>query len=90
MSQVHELNIISESWEVLKEHISFSDQRTAGSDLLAHLIDNSGYQISDILDSELMECSVMSKVVKEYTHDEQDDLDEDDYMDDYMDEDDEY
>ena len=37
-----------------------------------------------------MECSVMSKVIKEYTHDEQDDLDEDDYMDDYMDEDDEY
>ena len=43
------LSIVSEVWEVLREHVDFNDRTEAADSLVNYLIDNN-YEVDDIKD----------------------------------------
>ena len=73
------LNIVSEVWEILREHIDLNDRREAADSLVTYLIENN-FEIEDI--KEEFRDKDITKALKDYTdehfqEEEYDDYDED-------------
>lgn len=76
------LNIVSEVWEILREHIDFNDRREAADSLVTFLIENN-YEVDDIKDE--FRDKDITKALKDYA-DEHFQEEEDEYEDEYEDE----
>jgi hypothetical protein len=57
------LNVASELWEVLREHIDLNDRRDAADSLVSYLIENN-YEIDDIKDE--FRDKDITKALKDY------------------------
>jgi len=75
------LNLLSEVWEVLREHIDLNDRGDATDSLVAYLIENN-YEVEDIKDA--FRDKDINKSLKDYADehfqtDEEDDYEDEDY-----------
>lgn len=75
------LNLLSEVWEVLREHIDLNDRSDATDSLVAYLIENN-YEVEDIKDT--FRDKDINKALKDYADehfqtDDEDEYEEDDY-----------
>lgn len=71
------LSIVSELWEVLREHIDFNERREAAESLVSYLIENN-YEADEI--KEEFRDKDITKALKDYADEHfQEDEDEEEY-----------
>lgn len=78
------LNVASELWEVLREHIDLNDRRDAADSLVSYLIENN-YEIDDIKDE--FRDKDITKALKDYAAEHFQEEDYEEYEDEDQEED---